>query len=206
MPKDVEDILREQRKYANFFEWPDRVIKETGIVRTLFEAMARRGEARFTKLQAGPHPNQAPDCVARTARGQRVAIEVSELVSSEAARLNQKATLPTERVYMDWEPGAVIARVADILAEKDRKVYHGGPFWNIVVVIHCDEVTIKSDTYAPIFASRSFGPFRQVDGAYFLFSYEPDSGGYPYFHLSLKRAFLPWRIWLRRARCWLTTR
>lgn len=204
MAKDLEVIISKQRKYASFFEWPDRVIKETGIVRTLCEAMERAGEARFSDLQAGPHPNQAPDCVARNDRGQRIAIEVSELVSSEAIKLNQKAKLPTDRVYMDWEPQDVVSHVATILAGKDSKTYHGGPFSTIIVVIHCDELTIKSDEYIPTLIRTHFGPFRQVDEAFFLFSYEPDAGGYPYARIWLKRSFFPWRAWLRRARYRLT--
>ena len=205
MVSDLESILAKQRKYASFFEWPDRVIMETGIVRTLCDAMERASERRFTGVRSGPHPNQAPDCVALNLRGRPVAIEVSELVSPEAIRLNQKAKLPTDRVYMDWEPRAVVGRISEILAEKDAKTYHAGPFWSIVVVIHCDEFTIKSDAYLPMLNRARFGPFRQINEVYFLFSYEPDVQGYPYTKLFLKRAFFPWRLWLARSRCWLTT-
>ncbi len=181
----LRHILRRQRRYASYFEWPHKPIKELGVVKELIKAMDSSGNMEFRSPDVGPDPNLAPDCVALDREGRPVALEVCELVSEEAIRLNQHATRLEDRVYRDWQPDDVLREIRRILEVKDSKTFHGGPYSGIVVVIHADEMTIKSDAYADLLQAQTFGPFRRITDGYFLFSYEPDVGHCPYVRLKI---------------------
>jgi len=108
-------------------------------------------------------------------------VEVTELVCQEAARRNQKG----ERIYRDWQTHEVLRKVKDRLQEKDAKVYRGGPYSKIVAIVHTDEPVIAYESYHDPLAAESFGPFVQIQEAYFLFSYDPNHSYCPYVQLRL---------------------
>jgi len=163
--------------------------------------MQASGLTTFHSPQVGPGPNKAPDCIVLTLSGYPIAVEARELVSEEAIRVNQKAKSINDYVYKDWEPAEVLSEVAKILAEKDAKIYHGGPYWDIAVVIHTDEPTINSETYNAVLAGCHFGPFKQVTKAYFLFPYI--AGSCSYVELKIVARRLRWQLWMARASCCL---
>jgi hypothetical protein len=199
----VVQILRRQRKYASFFEWPDRATKELGLVKRLVESLESAGRCDFHSPRPGPGPNVAPDCVALNGDGHPVALEVSELVSEEAIRANQRAGSAVGGVYKHWDPAELLGGISALLRVKDSKTYHGGPFWDISVLIHTDEITIRSATYVPLLTEHAFGPFRRISDAYLLFSYDGDVGGYPHVKLVIRQARWPWHRWASRIGCWV---
>ena len=144
-------------------------------------------QATYHTPQLGPHPNKAPDCKAFDQGGQTVALEVSEFVSKEAIGINQRTTQIEKMVYRDWQPQEVVAEVNRILTNKDTKSYDSGHYSQIVVVIHTDEPTVRSDTCAAALTNETFGPYLQIDRAFFLFSYEPEVDYCPYVELRLAR-------------------
>lgn len=179
--KTLKEILQEQRKYASFFEWPDKQLKECGVVQSLFESMGKEGLTPPTGLRPGPHPNQAPDCVAEGVSGGVVAIEVTEFVSRKAIEMNQKG----RKVYRDWKPDEVVNEVRNIIAGKDRVTYVGGPYSKIVLVIHTDEIALDHETYCNVLSAPSFDT-QVIDEAFFIFSYRSQVKGYPYVQLNVK--------------------
>lgn len=178
--KSLKEILQEQRKYASFFEWPDKQIKECGVVQNLFESMENQGLAPFTGLRPGPSPNHAPDCVAEDKTGEMVAIEVTEFVSRKAIELNQRG----KKVYHYWEPDEVINEVKKIITKKDKVTYLGGPYSKIVLVIHTDEIALDHETYSTVLTGAAFEA-QIIDEVFFLFSYRPQVKTYPYVMLKL---------------------
>lgn len=168
----VREILKRQRHYANFFEWPDKQRKELGIVEQLLKGMEVAEESVYHSVTIGPSANHAPDCVAYDLNGAAVAMEVRELVSEEAIRRNQKEDQWVKWVYRNWQPKEVVEEVSSILEEKDAKDYHGGPYIKIAVVIYTDEMTISYDSCAELLRSKTFGPFEQISEAFFLFPHE----------------------------------
>lgn len=178
--KSLKEILQEQRKYASFFEWPDKQIKERGVVQSLLESLETNGLLPFTGLRPGPSPNQAPDCIAEDKIGETVAIEVTEFVSSKAIKMNQRG----KDVYRDWMPDEVIDEVQKIITKKDRVRYFGGPYAKIVLVIHTDEITLDHETYTSVLSKAAFEA-RKIEEVYFLFSYRPQVKAYPYVKLKV---------------------
>lgn len=137
--------------------------------------MEARGEVEFCSPRCWSQ--DPPDCIGKDKTGETVAFEVTELVSEEAVRMNQKG----HQVYRDWRPAEVVNRIDEILKDKDSKVYKGGPYSRIVAVIHTDEPVISFDEYSQILTEHPFGPLKQVTEAFLVMR---DA----YIHLSLERS------------------
>ena len=180
--KTLKQILQEQRKYAHFFEWPDKQVKERGVVECLFESMELNAEIPFSSLRIGPSPNQAPDCVAEDEAGKMVAIEVTEFVSSKAIEMTEIG----KNVYRNWTPIEVINKIQKIITKKDLVKYFGGPYFKIILVIHTDEIALDHERYCNILAGTVFDA-QKIDEVFLLFSYRPQIKTYPYVRLNLSR-------------------
>ena len=97
--KSALEILTKGRQYASFFEWPDKQIKELGVVRELLATLNNTTNLGLhSPCIYEPDP---PDCICKNSQGNDVAIEVTEVVCSEAARLNAKG----QKVYRVWKSG-----------------------------------------------------------------------------------------------------
>jgi hypothetical protein len=168
------------KTYASFFEWHDKGQKELGVVEELVVALNRAANLGLhSEREFSPDP---PDCVCLNAAGQPVAVEVAEVVCEEAVRLNARGA----QVYRQWRPGELAPHVARKLAEKDRKVYHGGPYRSIIACLFTDEPALTIEQAAAELSSEVFGPFRQLSAAYLLFSYQPSTQSYPVVHLRVR--------------------
>jgi hypothetical protein len=183
MDKGLLEKLRRVRKYALFFEWPDKKLKERGVVDSLLHSMQLEGTAEY--LAPIPSPHDPPDCVVSDRAGRLVAVEVTELVSAEAIRRNQQG----DNVYRDWKPGEVTHKINSLILKKDGKRFHGGPYVKKIVLIFTDEVVLQTnqEEYAEYFTGQSFGPVEQIDKAYLLFSYN-GIDRCPYIKLQLNRS------------------
>lgn len=175
MRQDIErltEIAARTRKYASFFEWPDKDGKELGVVEELVSGLNDLGlKLRNFRVQR-PDP---PDCVGEDQNGNFVAVEVAEIVCEDAVRLNAQG----HNVYRAWRPGDLSAAITVRLSEKDTKTFHGGPFSTIAVCLFTDEPALTVDIAKRELASVTFGPYKQIDAAYLLFSYDPGSKSYP---------------------------
>lgn len=73
------------RGYADFFGWAtDRDLEEWGVVSSLGESLQADNALFFSNLVRRGRPKDPPDCEARTESGERLAIEVTELVDGQA--------------------------------------------------------------------------------------------------------------------------
>jgi hypothetical protein len=187
--EELKALIAKQRTYASFFKSGSKAHEEISVVRNLLDSMAARGESRFTEPSASPV--DPPDCVARTADGSVVAMEVTEIVCEEAVRINaqrDRAAIgrlePGVAVTRRWEQQDLITHVADRVADKDAKKLKGGPYGAYVVVMHTDEPELERDKCEAWLRGHVFGPFRQVSEAYLLFSYMPEVG-YAYVRLQI---------------------
>ncbi len=165
--------LLNKRQYASFWEWTDKEGKELGVGEQLVGAINATFDLGLTDIAVQrPDP---PDLTCRNNDGQRVGIELAELVCEESVRRNAQG----EAVYRVWRPGDVTRAVSDLLAEKDGKAYHGGPFTELYVCLFTDEPALTAEAAREELASASFGPFRQINRSFLLFSYQPKNQTYP---------------------------
>ena len=121
------------KTYASFFEWHDRGQKELGVVEELVVALNRSANLGLqAPREFSPDP---PDCVCLNAAGEPIAIEVAEVVCEQAARLNAQGS----SVFRHWRPGELAAHVSRELADKDSKIFHGGPYRSVIACLFTDE-------------------------------------------------------------------
>lgn len=176
---DIVDLLASRRKYASFFEWIDKEGKELGVAEELVAALNAGGSLQLSGLVlCNPDP---PDLTCQNAQGERIAIEVSEIVCEEAVRLNQLG----QDVYRVWQPGELRTGITERLARKDRISLRGGPYRSIYVCLFTDEMMLTQKSVNEELANTKFGPFNQITGAFLLFSYDPETKSYPVVELPI---------------------
>lgn len=160
------------KRYAAFFEWFDQGRKELGVVEELLESLNRSGADLSSPRLHRPDP---PDCTCLNAAGDTLAVEVTEVVCEEAARL----TAQGHDVMRVWRPGDLTSHIASRLADKDSKQFNGGPFAGTIVCLFTDEPMLTSQQARDELSGAAFGPYKQVTAAYLVMSYDPSSKVYP---------------------------
>ncbi len=178
------------RDYANFFEYPDRDRKELGILEELIRSLNDAGGPYFS--DPASHTPDPPDCVARNAAGQLVAFEITEVVSQAAVELDARG----DKVLALWEPGDLTTVIEHRLATKDAKRFQGGPYDEIVVVLHTDEFYLSVEAAESELEGTSFGPFTRIGDAYLIFSYSPQTKGYPVVRIRVAKPRCPQKHWV----------
>ena len=171
-----------RRKYAHFFEWPDKAIKEKGIVCDLLEAMTAKGENHGITGIRSKQPDP-PDCVGIGKNGESIAFEVTELVDEETILRNQSS----DTDWKDWSGEDLLGKVQAIVKEKDAKIYNGEPYSKIILVIHTDEPLLRLTDCVFFLRNQSVGQCKQITDCYLLMSYSPSLKAYPYFKLGFAR-------------------
>jgi O-6-methylguanine DNA methyltransferase len=152
------------RKYAPYWHWKDKQLLELGVVR---EWIALMPDA-YHSVSAGPHPNQAPDCIILDGGNNSVGVEVVELVDSFAVAKNEQG----EDIYRHYKKGDFVAAVRDILKNKDAKTYFGR-YLKIIVLIHTDEPDLSYERCREWLKDAEFPPLDTIDEAFIIFPYNP---------------------------------
>ena len=108
-----------------------------------------------------------------------------QILAAQAIQANIGASKLEDFVYGDWTRGEVFAAIEERLTDKDRKHFHGGPYNEIQLIIHVDELLIPPSDYVPILSKTSFVECQQITRAFLLFSYDPEIRTYPLVELQL---------------------
>lgn len=170
------------KSYASFFEWPDRQRAELGVVEELIVTLRERSERRLLAPEIfRPDP---PDCVCINEQGKTVAVEITEVVCSDAARLNAQG----RDVFRYWRPGELHEHLSQQIEKKDKKQFHGGPYSEVMVCLFTDEPSLTIDRLGRDLAGAVFGPYVQVTAAYIVMSYDPSTRTYPVHTLKIENA------------------
>jgi hypothetical protein len=178
----IAAALRRSRRYAGFFDWPDRAVKESAIVQRLSESLQAAGEPGFMSVEAWPR--DPPDCVATTEAGDRIAVEVTELVDQRMARLGRRVL----GRHHDWTPPEAISRLQTIISKKDLHGFGLREYARVLLVIHTDEMLLRSyagDAIWEAVAAHTFRKPTNIDEVIVLVSYDPRVQTYPYTRLRL---------------------
>lgn len=167
------------KTYAPFFEWPDKPQKEVGVAEHLVAYVNRERGLGWHSLQS--QQRDPPDCVCSDATGAQIAIEVAEVVCSEAAARTARG----ENVMRRWETGDAAAHIRELLQRKDGKQYLGGPYKEVVACLFTDEFDLDFEELREQLKSERFGPMKQLSSAYLVFSYSAHAQDYPVLPLEL---------------------
>jgi len=160
------------RKYANFFEAPNKKLKEMTVSK---EWLRTYGTAHgYNEESLVAVDDQWPDCEVKMSTGELCGVEVTELVDSEVIKLNEK----DKDVYRLWSDQDIIEGIEKRLRTKNTKS-HGGKYQKLIVLIHTDEFEIAYDAFNKIIEGHEFSGLKNIDEAYLVYSYDPRYKHYP---------------------------
>ena len=170
------------------FHWgANRKLAEVTAVEELVKVLRSMGRRvcpvwprEETKPVATP-----PDCFANSPEGGLLGFEVTELTVQREVQgrlisenIQRRARGESECV-VDWTLDLLIHSIESILAEKDGKLFAGGPYRSRVLVITTDEFTLGWGMHVEELEAHEFGPLAQLDEAYLLWSWDPSSRSHP---------------------------
>ena len=146
----------------------------------LSEALQAAGEPGFVGVAS--EESDPPDSVAVTPEGERVAVEVTELVDQRMAAEGQRR--PGR--HRDWSPEDTISRIQEIIDSKDLKCTGLKMYSRVLLLIHTDEMSLQGYAGDEVLAKVRDHVFRtpkNIDEAILLVSYDPRVRTYPYVRL-----------------------
>jgi hypothetical protein len=177
------------RQYSSFFGFT-KTERELNAIEGFTAALEARGDP---PLQAvAQEESDPPDFTASLHDGRRIAIEVTEIVCSEAiladiaVRKQEKQEVekkrqqyPKSKAEVDpfigkmrvWRPGDLTSAIASAIESKDAKKYHGGPFAEQWLCLFTDEPMLTVESAEDELGRNRFGPLQQINRAFLLFSY-----------------------------------
>jgi len=181
----MRKVRKNSRGYADFFEWsPDRNQEELGVVKALSEALEASGELYFDKIRLRGRGEDPPDCEAINQSGERIAIEVTELVDGEAIKAIKNSGNPYE--WADWSKDKFRESVSHLISRKDGRFAHlkGAPYsGGYTVLLFTDEPLLNKETVGSYLASIDISKPKNIDKVFLLLSYDPTIKSYPYFEI-----------------------
>lgn len=184
---EILEAFRRNRGYAGFFEWSlDRDLAEYGAVESLAESLDANGSSFFSELTIRGRGNDPPDLEARDRQGQRIAIEVTELVDGKAI---QAYIDGQKHEVAEWPKEAFLLSLHTLLRAKNDRFpkLKGAPYpGGYVIVVFTDEAFLPRVTVEQHLAGHEFTNLQNVDRAFLLLSYDPSIKGYPYFELNIR--------------------
>lgn len=182
----IDTVKASGRKHAGYFTWkPDRIVQEVGVVRVLHESLAHSGQGFFHSYKSRGEGNDPPDCEALSNAGERIGIEVTELVDEGSIKA-AKAGHPIP--WVPFPKGELWDKLAEVIKGKDDPfAVRGGPYCQYVLVIYCDEPRVLDYQLIEYVRAAQFSRTRLINRAFLLFSYNSWEECCPYIELRLSR-------------------
>jgi hypothetical protein len=183
----IKEALARSRGYADFFSWPlNRDLEEYDIVKIFCEAL-EKANCLFLKidsLKIRGRGNDPPDCEAKDFLGNRIGIEVTELVDSAAIKAFMNGRLYD---WAEWDRDKLIRAIDERLEAKDRiDNVKGGPYESYIVVIHTDEPNLNTEYVGDLLRDVKFANRKLIDRAFLLLSFDAWIKSYPYVELEFR--------------------
>ena len=183
MAAAMKEAREKARGYADFFGWaPDRDLEEWGVVARLSESFEQSGETGFADIRSRGRGNDPPDCEAMLA-GERIAIEVTELVCAEAVRAF-KAGCVYE--WAAWSKERFCSAVSELITRKNARfsALKGGPYpAGYALVIFTDEPLLDKNTVSDYLQDYEPPHSDGLSSIYFLISFDPEMECCPFFKI-----------------------
>lgn len=189
-PKDKPakaPIRNRSHCYASYFSWStNREQEEIGVVQSFCESLEQDGKRFFHSYSSRGRGNDPPDCEAVSNDGQRIAIEVTELVDSESIRKAARGGCPN---FEPFTKEGLYERLSKLLAEKNVKLSRAkdSPYEQCILLIFCDDPRAKDNALLEYVRASSFLATDHIDKAFLLYSYCPWEKCCPYIELNLSR-------------------
>ncbi len=168
-------------RYAGHWEWPNKSLKEKGIaedfVRSHFSLTGK-----FLKV-FGPGEDP-PDIVLEDEKGQKIALELTELVSQKTI---EQWDTGVSRDWARWSDQTLLGEIRNRIEIKDTKLAKRsiGFYARFLLVLHTDEPVLTPKAVERILSHPI--ETRKLDEAFVLFSYDPCNESYPLIRVPIIR-------------------
>jgi hypothetical protein len=188
--RNLEEAMRQaaigRRGYADEFGWHDRDIEEWGVVtHFLRRSLERTGSLFFTDVVRRGRGNDPPDCEGKNASGERIAFEVTELVSGNAIVAAKRYGMTSE--WATWTEQAFRGAISQRLSEKAKRLptLKDGPYpGGYVVVIFSGEPNLTEELVSSYLAAYAPPAMPTGCSAYLVLRYHADRQSNPCFKLA----------------------
>ena len=160
-----EILKRNHRAHAGYFSWEtDRSAAEAGVL----DVFARiEGKALFTNARHRGAGNDPPDCEAISLSGERIGIEITELVDSNSAAHARAGNWYATR---DWNDDLIPALEVIIRRKDATSTLKDGPYSEYVLLIHSDE-DLDLAQVQHLLAKQTFPQTQLITRVYLLVSH-----------------------------------
>lgn len=181
--KLADEVKKNHRPHAGHFSWEtDRVLAECGVLQDFQNTLAEQGKLFFRKPTHRGEGKDPPDCEAIGIGGERIGIEITELVDSKSAAA---ARAGKHYEWKDWKD-ALIPELQRILLKKDTPSdLKEPPYPEYIVLIFSDEPWMEHAYIEQQLAIHHFYTPKLITRAFLLLSYSPFIQSYPCFELQL---------------------
>jgi len=181
----LREAIAQSRGYADFFNWgPDRDLEEWGVVTSLNESLKNNGHTLYTKIKSRGRPNDPPDCEAENSFGERVAIEVTELVDEEAIKQYKGGD---KYIWAGWRKESFLGSIHSMIARKDSKFdyLHGAPYpGGYDLIIYTGEPGLNLALVSEFLDGSEVPSIKHLSKIFLLLSYETEYDMCPYIQLA----------------------
>ena len=181
----IKEAISRSRGYADHFSWPlDRDLEEYGIAKIFSESLNDKGQLFFDleSLTRRGRGNDPPDCEATDLSGERIGIEVTELVDPFAIEQFKKSGVYK---WAQWDRDKIIRALNERLNAKDRPAnIKGGPYTTYIVIIFTDEPHLNEIYVNSLLKDILFEKRKLINRAFLLLSYDPKVKKYPHVELT----------------------
>lgn len=192
---ELAEAIKLRRRHAGYFNFDaDKEMAELGVVQELAASMLAKSELFFTDFKLRGRGHDPPDVEALSNSGQRIALEVTELVDGCAIQRSKfinanPSSTAQERLQCtpSWSAEALQTRLQGLVTAKDQRFngLKGSPYpGGYVVVIHTDEPDLTSEKLASLLKDMSFCA-RYINRCFLIVGYQPFQDHLDYFELTL---------------------
>lgn len=156
------------RGHADYFSWEtDRSAAEVGVLEVFERELRTYRQDFFTKARHRGLGNDPPDCEAISHTGEKIGIEITELVDPDSTA---KARAGEWHQAKDWNQD-LIPGLERIIRTKDAKLMRG-PHKRNILLIHTDEA-LELAYVQYLLSEHLFPQTELIMRAYLLVSYDP---------------------------------
>ena len=182
--KFFDTVKANTRPHAGYFAWTsDRTEEEIGVVQSFHESLEHHGQGFFHSYQSRGDGNDPPDCEALSSGGDRIAIEVTELVDSDSIIATKSSQSPQWEPYTKKDLCELLG--ARITKKDNPREVKGEPYKEYVLLICCDEPRVLDYNLIEDVRGHAFPGTNLISRAFLLFSYCPREKCCPYIELQL---------------------
>lgn len=164
-----------KRQHANAFETGNKEVKELIVAQDFFSIVERTRSDKLISIAPAGDP---PDILVVTDTGERVAIEITELVNQLAIQ-HQVAKNP-DYLYelLSWNQEIFDSKVQQIIDTKIEACSAITEHYDeLVLLIFTDEPRLRNRDLEKYLASANFEHLDKFDAVYILTSYDPNIRG-----------------------------